>query len=142
MIPESSRLVTLVDRIPSPPPVKRLRGRPTLPGRAAQPVARPDWRAGLPLGGPHPTLGGLWPRGGRREHRAAGQGGGWHRKQRAAGAVPRTSIGTEAHWTKSGWRGPFYGWKLHLITVVAGVWIPLATELPPPMPMTVRKPAS
>jgi hypothetical protein len=56
-------------------------------------------------------------------------GGVWHRKHREAGEVPHTSIDTEAHWTKSGWHGWIYGWKLHLITTVAAVWIPLAAEL-------------
>jgi hypothetical protein len=57
------------------------------------------------------------------------RGGVWHRKHRELGEVPHTSIDTQAHWTKSGWHGWVYGWKLHLITVVAGVWIPLAAEL-------------
>jgi Transposase DDE domain len=56
-------------------------------------------------------------------------GGVWHKKHREAGVVPHTSIDTEAHWTKSGWHGWVYGWKLHLITTVAAVWIPLAAEL-------------
>src|SRR5262249_22337118 len=43
--------------------------------------------------------------------------------------VPHTSIDTEAHWTKSGWHGWVYGWKLHLVTTVAAVWIPLAADL-------------
>src|SRR5438874_3265263 len=54
------------------------------------------------------------------------RGGVWHQKDRKAGTVPHTSIDTEAHWTKSGWHGWVYGWKLHLITTVAAVWIPLA----------------
>lgn len=58
-------------------------------------------------------------------------GGVWHRKHREAGVVPHTSIDTEAHWTKSGWHGWVYGWKLHLVTTVAAVWIPLAAELTP-----------
>ena len=58
-------------------------------------------------------------------------GGVWHRKDREAGKVPHTSIDTEAHWTKSGWHGWVYGWKLHLVTTVAGVWLPLAAELTP-----------
>lgn len=58
-------------------------------------------------------------------------GGVWHKKDRAAGEVPHTSIDTEAHWTKSGWHGWVYGWKLHLITTVAAVWLPLAAELTP-----------
>jgi hypothetical protein len=59
------------------------------------------------------------------------KGGVWHKKHREAGEVPHTSIDTEAGWTKSGWHGWVYGWKLHLITVVAGVWIPLAAQLTP-----------
>jgi IS5 family transposase len=58
-------------------------------------------------------------------------GGVWHKKDREAGEVPHTSIDTEAHWTKSGGHGWVYGWKLHLITTVAAVWIPLAAELTP-----------
>ncbi len=57
------------------------------------------------------------------------KGGVWHKKDREAGEVPHTSIDTEAHWTKSGWHGWVYGWKLHLVTTVAGVWLPLAAEL-------------
>lgn len=56
-------------------------------------------------------------------------GGVWHRKHREAGVVPHTSIDTQAHWTRSGWHGWVYGWKLHLINTVAAVWIPLAAEL-------------
>src|SRR5436305_13493135 len=59
------------------------------------------------------------------------RGGVWHQKDRKAGIVPHSSIDTEAHWTKSGWHGWVYGWKLHLITTVAAVWIPLAAELTP-----------
>jgi hypothetical protein len=76
-----------------------------------------------------------WPQGGRAAAidstvlRACG--GVWHRKHREAGIVPHTSIDTEAAWTKSGWHGWVYGWKLHLITTVAGVWIPLAATLTP-----------
>jgi hypothetical protein len=58
-------------------------------------------------------------------------GGVWHKQDRAAGVVPHTAIDTEAHWTKSGWHGWVYGWKLHLVTTVAGVWLPLAAELTP-----------
>jgi hypothetical protein len=57
------------------------------------------------------------------------KGGVWHKKDREAGIVPHTSIDTEAHWTKSGWHGWVYGWKLHLVTTVAAVWIPLAADL-------------
>lgn len=59
------------------------------------------------------------------------RGGVWHQKDRERGVVPHTSIDTEAHWTKSGWHGWVYGWKLHLVTSVAAVWIPLAAELTP-----------
>ncbi len=59
------------------------------------------------------------------------RGGVWHQKHREAGEVPHSSIDTQAHWTKSGWHGWVYGWKLHLITVVANIWIPLAAELTP-----------
>lgn len=59
------------------------------------------------------------------------RGGVWHQKHRKAGEIPHTSIDTQAHWTKSGWHGWVYGWKLHLITVVANVWIPVAAELTP-----------
>jgi hypothetical protein len=59
------------------------------------------------------------------------RGGVWHKKDREAGQVPHTSIDTEAHWTKSGWHGWVYGWKLHLITTVAAVFLPLAADLTP-----------
>src|SRR5215212_8946967 len=59
------------------------------------------------------------------------RGGVWHQKHREAGVVPHSSIDTEAGWTKSGWQGWVYGWKLHLVTTVADVWIPLAAELTP-----------
>jgi hypothetical protein len=57
------------------------------------------------------------------------RGGVWHKKDRETGEVPHTSIDTEAHWTKSGWHGWVYGWKLHLIATVVAVWIPLSAEL-------------
>jgi hypothetical protein len=57
------------------------------------------------------------------------RGGVWHKKDREAGIVPHTSIDTQAHWTKSGWHGWVYGWKLHLVTTVAAVWIPVAAEV-------------
>jgi hypothetical protein len=59
------------------------------------------------------------------------RGGVWHQKDREAGEVPHTSIDIDAHWTKSGWHGWVYGWKLHLAAVVAAVWIPLAADLTP-----------
>src|SRR5579864_9356941 len=59
-------------------------------------------------------------------------GGVWHNKDREAGVVPHTSIDTEAGWTKSGWHGWVYGWKLHLVvTVSESVWLPLAAEVTP-----------
>ncbi len=58
-------------------------------------------------------------------------GGVWHKRDREANIVPHTSIDTEAHWTKSGWHGWVYGWKLHVVTTVAAVWLPLAAELTP-----------
>jgi len=77
-----------------------------------------------------------WPHGG---HAVAidstclrARGGVWHKKHREAGEVPHTSIDTEAAWTKSGWHGWVYGWKLHaVVTVSATVWLPLAAELTP-----------
>jgi hypothetical protein len=59
------------------------------------------------------------------------QGGVWHKKHREAGIVPHTSIDTEAGWTKSGWHGWVYGWKLHVVVTVAAVWLPLAAEPTP-----------
>lgn len=59
------------------------------------------------------------------------RGGVWHKKDKEAGVVPHSSIDTEAGWTKSGWHGWVYGWKLHLACTVAGVWIPLAAYLTP-----------
>lgn len=58
-------------------------------------------------------------------------GGVWHKTHREKGVVPHTSIDTEAHWTKSGWHGWVYGWKLHIVATVAAVWIPLAAALTP-----------
>jgi len=59
------------------------------------------------------------------------KGGVWHKKDKKAGKVPHTSIDTEADWTKSGWHGWVYGWKLHLAICVCEVWIPLAARLTP-----------
>jgi hypothetical protein len=55
----------------------------------------------------------------------------WHNKHRELGEIPHTSIDTQAGWTKSGWHGWVYGWKLHLITIVADALIPLAAQLTP-----------
>lgn len=57
------------------------------------------------------------------------KGGVWHKKHREQGVVPHTSIDTEAHWSKSGHHGWWYGWKLHLACTVADVWIPLTARL-------------
>jgi len=58
------------------------------------------------------------------------RGGVWHKKDREAGVVPHTSIDTQAHWTKSGWHGWVYGWKLHVVvTAACEVWLPLAAEV-------------
>jgi Transposase DDE domain len=59
------------------------------------------------------------------------RGGVWHKTDKEAGVVPHSSIDTEAGWTKSGWHGWVYGWKLHLACTVAEVWIPLAAHLTP-----------
>lgn len=59
------------------------------------------------------------------------QGPPWHQRDRAAGRVRDFSTDTHAHWTKSGWHGWVYGYKLHLVTTVAAVWIPLAARLRP-----------
>ena len=58
-------------------------------------------------------------------------GGVWHKKHREEGLVPHSRIDTEAAWTKSGYHGWVYGWKLHLAVTVASVWIPLAARLTP-----------
>lgn len=59
------------------------------------------------------------------------RGGVWHQKHREEGRLPHTSIDPEAHWTKSGWHGWVYGWKLHIVCVVAAVWFPIAALLTP-----------
>src|SRR5437764_6738403 len=59
------------------------------------------------------------------------RGGVWHQKHREKGEIPHSSIDTEAHWTKSGWHGWVYGWKLHVACVVGAVWVPLAAVLTP-----------
>jgi len=60
------------------------------------------------------------------------RGGVWHKKDREKGEVPHTSIDTDAHWTKSGWHGWVYGWKLHIIvTAACNAWLPLAAAVTP-----------
>lgn len=56
-------------------------------------------------------------------------GGVWHKKDREKGHIPHTSIDLEANWSKSGWHGWWYGWKLHLAVSVSNIVIPLAGEL-------------
>lgn len=55
----------------------------------------------------------------------------WHKKHKEQGEIPHTAIDPEAGWSKSGWHGWWYGWKLHLAVSVGSVWIPLAAELTP-----------
>jgi len=59
------------------------------------------------------------------------KGGVWHKKHRDKGEIPHSTIDTEAHWSKSGYHGWWYGWKLHLACTVSSLWIPLAAELTP-----------
>jgi hypothetical protein len=59
------------------------------------------------------------------------KGGVWHQKHRDQGEILHSSIDTEAHWSKSGHHGWWYGWKLHLACTVSALWIPLAAELTP-----------
>ena len=56
-------------------------------------------------------------------------GGVWHKKHRELGEIPHSSIDTEAGWSKSGWHGWWYGWKLHLAVTVGSIWRPVAAEL-------------
>jgi hypothetical protein len=58
-------------------------------------------------------------------------GGVWHKTHREKGEVPHSRIDTEANWTKSGYHGWVYGWKLHVAITVASVWIPVAACLRP-----------
>lgn len=53
----------------------------------------------------------------------------WHNRDREADQIPHTAIDTEAHWATSDWHGWVFGWKLHLVTTLATVWIPLAAEV-------------
>jgi hypothetical protein len=44
--------------------------------------------------------------------------------------MSHTSIDTEAYWTKPGWRGWVYGWKLHIVaTAASNVWLLLVAEV-------------
>jgi hypothetical protein len=126
--PEMQRLRTLLTEDGRYPTrrtwERRLRALPaTLPaqigclGRYLVEVLTP-WPAGSPLAAIDSTA-------------LRARGGVWHKKDREAGVVPHSSIDTEAHWTKSGWPGWVYGWKLHLVVTVAAVWLPLAADLTP-----------
>src|SRR5215468_2250729 len=57
-------------------------------------------------------------------------GGVCHKKHRLAGEVAHAAIVTEAAWSKSGYPGWGYGWKLHLAVAVGSVWLPLAVAFP------------
>ena len=59
------------------------------------------------------------------------KGGVWHKKDREKGIVPHSTIDTEAHWSKSGYHGWWYGWKLHVASTTGSLWIPLAAGLTP-----------
>lgn len=180
------RLVKLIDKVPTPPPPKRGRGKPRFYSerlilkalvimiirrlytasallaflQQADPTVQ-ELRALLVEQGQFPTrrtwerrlqalpasLPGLIGYCGRhlvtllrpwhRHGRAAAldstplrtAGGVWHKQDRENGEIPHTSIDTEAGWSKSGYHGWWYGWKLHLAVAVGWVWIPLAAEL-------------
>jgi len=57
------------------------------------------------------------------------KGGVWHKKHRDKGEVPHSSIDTEGHWSKSGYHGWWYGWKLHFACAATSFWLPLAAEV-------------
>lgn len=89
-----------------------------------------DQLPGSVFGAPAPTVG--WGRAVALDSTPLrAKGGVWHKKHRAAGTVPHTTIDTEAHWSKSGYHGWWYGWKLHLAASASALWIPLAAELTP-----------
>src|SRR6266487_4599668 len=49
--------------------------------------------------------------------------------RRANALTPRLT--PRPDFPKSGWHGWVYGWKLHLVSVVAAVWFPIAAVLTP-----------
>lgn len=129
-----------------PPPQERQRLRRLLTGNGAFPCRRTWERRLATLPDPLPEriacLGHfllerlrVWQRGGRAVAvdstplRASGRP--WHKKDKEAGKVPPTRIDTEAGWTKSGWHGGVYGWKLHIACTVGDVWLPLCAEMTP-----------
>ena len=108
---------------------------------------RPDWLFRTLFDGPHPSGAQRGRAGAIDSTVLRANGGVWHQKDREKGAIPHSSIdNTEAHWTKFGWLGWVYGWKLHLISVAAAVWSPLAADLTPahvadqdPAPTLIRE---
>jgi hypothetical protein len=67
------------------------------------------------------------------------KGGVWHKKDREKGIVPHSSIDTTAHWSKSGYHGWWYGFKLHLAATLGSLGIPLAADLTPANVSTSKK---
>ena len=88
----------------------------------------PNWLSGSPFGGPDSTVADVWA---IDSTILRARGGVWHQKHREKGEIPHSSLDPEAHWTKSGWHGWVYGWKLHIVSVVAAVWFPIAAVLTP-----------
>lgn len=56
-------------------------------------------------------------------------GGVWHVKQRAANLLPCVTLDVEADWGRSGWHGWVSGWNLHVASLVAGCFLPVAAVL-------------
>ena len=100
-----------------------------LPGH----VAGPHRLSGRLSGDTARSVGWLWASRRHRQHdparprRRLAQ----ERTGRRAKCPTRPPSIPRAHWTKSGCTGGADGWKLHLVTTVAAVWIPLAAELTP-----------
>jgi len=59
------------------------------------------------------------------------RGGVWHHNHRELGEVPYPSLDPQAQWTTAGWHGWVDGWKLHVGSVIAAVWFPIAAVLTP-----------
>jgi Transposase DDE domain len=47
------------------------------------------------------------------------------------GRFPTALLIPKPDFPKSGWHGWVYGWKLHIVSVVAAVWFPIAAVLTP-----------
>lgn len=56
-------------------------------------------------------------------------GGVWHKTHRAQGIVPHSTIDTDAHGSKSGYHGWWYGYKLPLACTTTTPWLPLAAAV-------------